>query len=117
MPFKNILGHNREIGILKKAISNDKVAHSFLFVGHEGIGKRLIAISIAKALNCTAMKDNPTFNKAGDVGFNNDFCGVCKNCKDIDISSYSDVFLIEPRGPESKGGEVDHIAGTIKIDA
>jgi len=32
MPFKDILGHDREIGILSSAISNNRVAHSFLFV-------------------------------------------------------------------------------------
>lgn len=103
MPFKDILGHDREIGILKKAILNDRIAHSFLFVGHEGIGKRLAAISLAKSLNCSAGAD--------------DFCGVCQNCRGIDNSSYGDVFLVEPTEPESKGGKVDRAAGTIKIDA
>ncbi|MBI5327630.1 MAG: hypothetical protein HZB80_04995 [Deltaproteobacteria bacterium] len=120
MSFKDILGHDREISILKKAISNNRVAHSFLFAGHEGIGKRLVAISVAKALNCSAANKSPSlspFNKTGCDGSNNDFCGVCQNCKDIEASSYSDVFLIEPREPESKGGKIDHIAGTIKIDA
>ena len=116
MPFKNILGHDREIGILKMAISNDRVAHSFLFVGPEGIGKRLTAVSVAKSLNCSASKGTPTFNQA-EEGFRDDFCGVCQNCRDIDRGSYSDVFLVEPREPEYKGGEVDHISGTIKIDA
>lgn len=103
MPFKDILGHDKEIAILKKALLNNKVAHSFLFTGPEGVGKRFVAISLAKALNCAAFKD--------------DFCGVCPNCRDIDNSSYSDVFMVEPREPESKGGDVDHEAGIIKIDA
>lgn len=103
MPFKDILGHDREIAILKKAILNDKVAHSFLFAGPEGIGKRLVAVSLVKSLNCSALKG--------------DFCGNCRNCADIDNSSYGDVFAIEPREPESKGGDIDHESGVIKIDA
>src|SRR3972149_6839834 len=103
MPFKNILGHDREIGILSSAISNNRVAHSFLFVGPEGVGKRLTAISIAKSLNCSDAKG--------------DFCGVCRNCVDIESSSYSDVFLVEPRESDSKGGGIDHATGTIKIGA
>ncbi|HKZ45867.1 MAG TPA: hypothetical protein VJ202_00610, partial [Thermodesulfobacteriota bacterium] len=117
MPFKDILGHDREINILKKALSNDRIAHSVLFVGPEGIGKCFTAISLAKSLNCAASTDNPLLIKGGDTGFKNDFCGDCQNCRDIEKSSYSDVFLIEPREPESKGGGVDHVAGTIKIDA
>ncbi len=117
MPFKDILGHDREINILKKALSNDRIAHSVLFVGPEGIGKCFTAISLAKSLNCSASNDNPPLIKGGDTGFKNDFCGGCQNCRDIEKSSYSDVFLIEPREPESKGGGVDHVAGKIKIDA
>jgi len=103
MPFKDILGHDREIGILSSAISNNRVAHSFLFVGPEGVGKRLTAISIAKSLNCSGAKG--------------DFCGVCRNCVDIESSSYADVFLVEPRESDSKGGGIDHATGTIKIGA
>jgi len=103
MSFKDILGHDREIAILKKALSNDKVAHAFLFVGPEGCGKRLTALSLAKSLNCSTLKD--------------DFCGECPNCSDIENLSYTDVFVVEPREPEYKGGGVDHVSGTIKIDA
>ncbi len=103
MPFKDIIGHDKEITILKKALLNNKVAHSFLFAGPEGVGKRLAAISLAKSLNCSASAD--------------DFCGICQNCRDIDNSSYSDIFMVEPREPESKGGDVDHETGIIKIDA
>lgn len=103
MPFKDILGHDREIGILKKALANDRLAHSFLFSGPDGCGKRLTAISLAKSLNCSESKD--------------DFCGTCQNCREIENLSYTDVFMVEPRGPESKGAEVDYTGGTIKIDA
>lgn len=117
MPFKDILGHDREIDILKKALSNGRIAHSVLFVGPEGIGRCFTAISLAKSLNCTASTDSTSLIKDFDAGFKNDFCGECQNCRDIDRSSYSDVFLLEPREPDSKGGGVDHVAGTIKIDA
>src|SRR3972149_11595813 len=103
MPFKNILGHDREIGILSSAISNNRVAHSFLFVGPEGVGKRLTAISIAKSLNCSAAKG--------------DFCGVCRNCMDIESSSYADVFLVEPRESDSKAGGLEHETGTQRTAA
>lgn len=103
MPFTDILGHDKEIAVLKKALSNDRVAHAFLFVGPEGCGKRLTALSLAKSLNCSTLKD--------------DFCGECPNCSDIQNLSYTDVFVVEPREPEYKGGGVDHVSGTIKIDA
>ncbi|MBI3397673.1 MAG: DNA polymerase III subunit delta' [Deltaproteobacteria bacterium] len=117
MPFQDILGHDREMSILKRALANDRVPHSFLFSGPDGCGKRLTAISLAKSVNCSASKDNPSLIKEGERGFKDDFCGICQNCRNIENLSYTDVFLVEPREPESKGGGVDPIAGTIKIDA
>ena len=52
MSFKNVLGHLRPIELLKRAIQRDKIAHSYLFLGNEGIGKKWVALQFAKALNC-----------------------------------------------------------------
>ncbi|MBI5681826.1 MAG: DNA polymerase III subunit delta' [Deltaproteobacteria bacterium] len=100
MPFTDIIGHEKEIEILKNGILQNRVPHALIFAGQEGIGKRLTAIAFAKALNC--LKDG------------NDFCGRCQNCISIDSLSFMDVFLVEPREPDYKGGKVDHISGTIK---
>ncbi|MBI5286269.1 MAG: DNA polymerase III subunit delta' [Deltaproteobacteria bacterium] len=83
MPFKDILGHDRSIGVLKKALSSGRLAHSFIFLGPEGVGKRATAIATAKALNCQEVKD--------------DFCGVCQTCRQIGSGSYPDVILIGPQ--------------------
>lgn len=100
MPFTDIIGHEKEIGILKKAILQNRMPHALIFAGQDGIGKRLTAAALSKALNCSNLTD--------------DFCGGCQNCRAIDNSSFMDVFFIEPREPDYKGGKVDHINGTIK---
>lgn len=102
MPFPDIIGHDREVDILKKGILQNRVPHAFLFAGPNGIGKRMTAFAFAKVLNCERYKD--------------DFCGECQNCKTIDSLSFMDVFLVEPREPDYKGGAVDHVNGTIRED-
>ena len=52
MSFKDVLGHSKPIEMLQRAIQRDKVVHSYLFVGNEGIGKKWVALQFAKALNC-----------------------------------------------------------------
>ena len=52
MAFKGVLGHSRAITLLQRAITNEKVVNSYLFLGSEGIGKKYVALQFAKALNC-----------------------------------------------------------------
>lgn len=95
MSFKDVLGHSKPIELLQRAIKNDKVVHSYLFLGNEGIGKKWVAIQFAKALNCL---------KEG-VG-KDDACDHCSSCKKIDHHLHPDVLLIEPEGQTIKVEQV-----------
>lgn len=48
--FENILGHENELKILKSSIDNNTISHSYLFSGHPGVGKLLIANEFAKLI-------------------------------------------------------------------
>jgi len=82
MGFSEILGHQKQMEILCSALANGRLHHAYLFVGPEGIGKRTVALSLAKAIHC------------GES--NNDFCGQCANCARIQAGNHPDVRLIEP---------------------
>ncbi|MFQ5585283.1 MAG: DNA polymerase III subunit delta' [Thermodesulfobacteriota bacterium] len=101
MSFADIIGHDREIGILKGAIVKGRVAHSFLFCGPDGIGKRMTAMAFAKALNCCEVAD--------------DSCGQCPRCRRIAGGADPNVMVVLPREAESRGGGVDRVSGTIRI--
>src|SRR4030067_955560 len=88
MSFKNVLGHSRPIELLKRAIQRDKIAHSYLFLGNEGIGKRWVALQFAKALNCRERRA-----EEGDA------CDKCLACRKIDEQLHPDVLVLEPEGP------------------
>jgi DNA polymerase-3 subunit delta' len=95
MSFKDVLGHSRPITLLQRAIKNEKVMNSYLFLGNEGIGKKYVALQFAKALNCLK-----TEAKGADA------CDHCTSCKKIDHALHPDVLLIEPEGQMIKVDQV-----------
>jgi len=95
MSFKDVLGHSKSIERLKRAIKTDKVFHSYLFLGNEGIGKKHVAFQFAKVLNCLQRGTEKE-----------DACDRCPSCKKIDHGLHPDVLLIEPEGQTLKVDQV-----------
>jgi DNA polymerase-3 subunit delta' len=95
MSFKDVLGHNRSIELLKRAIRGNKLAHSYLFLGNEGIGKKRVAIQFAKAINCLTEEV-----EKGDA------CDHCSSCKKIDHLLHPDLLIVEPEGQTLKVDQV-----------
>ncbi len=84
MSFKEILGQGIPIAILKNSLKAERVAHAYLFLGEEGVGKRLAALNLAKALNC----------EKNSV----DACDCCPSCRKIERFFHPDVKWFEPDG-------------------
>jgi len=84
------MGHERPINLLQRAITQEKVVNSYLFLGNEGIGKSLVALQFAKALNCLEGENRL------------DGCDRCASCRKIDHLLHPDVSLIEPEGQTIK---------------
>lgn len=80
MSFKDIIGHQRPLRLLQKAILSDHLPQAYLFYGPEGVGKRLTALTLAKALNCE--------EEEGDC------CDTCLSCRKIGDSNHPDVSVI-----------------------
>ncbi|MBQ5441856.1 MAG: DNA polymerase III subunit gamma/tau [Firmicutes bacterium] len=79
--FREVLGQEHIIKILKHQIATGSVSHAYLFCGTRGTGKTTMARLLAKALNCTGQGERP--------------CGVCANCKSIAKGSFMDVIEID----------------------
>jgi DNA polymerase-3 subunit delta' len=52
--FNHLAGNNRVKEILRRMLEMRRVPGALLFTGEEGIGKKLFALELAKALNCRA---------------------------------------------------------------
>ncbi len=86
MSFLDIYGHEKQITILKQALDQNRVGHSYLFSGIDAAGKRTLAVEFAKVVNC---------EKSGEI---NDSCGECPSCLKINRNNHPDIFFIEAEG-------------------
>lgn len=86
MTFDQILGHDRQKEILSRALANGRVAHAYLFTGPDGIGKRLMAMALARAIVCEEQRG----------------CGNCLACRKIDHQNHPDLHILEPDGKSIK---------------
>jgi len=73
--FDELTGNSRAKAVLKRMLVADRLPGSMLFAGEEGIGKKLFALEIARALNCRTPK-------------NQEGCGVCSSCVRIAKLNY-----------------------------
>ncbi len=59
--MNNIIGHEKEITLLNNLIKDDKIGHAYMFLGKNGIGKKLVAIEFAKKINNVDFLDEADF--------------------------------------------------------
>ena len=96
-----VLGQEQAVRQLKNALQNKVISHAYLFLGPEGVGKRLTAFSFAAALNC----QNPL------NGYKP--CGKCPACKKIEHDNYPDLHILEPQGQSIKIEQIREMQGKI----
>ncbi len=83
--WKDILGQESAINILKKTIKQNRLGTSYLFFGPDGVGKTKTAKELAKVCNCQSI-----------VGEQEDSCGRCSPCYKIEQDIHPDVKIIKP---------------------
>ena len=96
--FSSVFGHRRLVALLSRAIARDTLPPALLFAGPSGVGKRRVAMAIARAINCLEPRSTSEIER--------DACGKCASCRRIERGVHPDVIVIEP-------GE----NGSIKIEA
>lgn len=96
MPFADIVGHERIIEVLRRSLRTGKTAHSYLFEGISGIGRRKTALALIQAVFCSASAD--------------DACGVCPSCRKVAGGNHGDIHLIEPQ-PDKRDIVIEQLRG------
>ncbi len=90
--FASLRGHEGTIEHLRKAHTDGRLAHSLLFSGPDGIGKRSLALAFAAWVQC-AERDT-------------DSCGACSSCRQIAAATCADLRVVSiPSGKKEIGVE------------
>jgi len=66
--LSDVFGQDRAIEALSRGIADERVASAYLFAGPSGVGKRTVALDVARVLLCEHPEDGAA-------------CGSCPSCK------------------------------------
>lgn len=79
-PFAEILGHETARRGLWRAFSEGRLHHALLLHGLRGVGKRTLAVELARTLLCSAPKLGP--------------CGACLDCQKTERGLHPDLSIL-----------------------
>jgi DNA polymerase-3 subunit delta' len=88
MALKDFPEHQYGIQLLQRSLARKRLAHAYLFTGHQLDEVEAIARALAKTLNCL----RPV--KAGAVAI--DSCEACLSCRKIERDNHADVRWVRP---------------------
>ena len=89
MSWQRIRGHDHVVAAFTRAVERGRLAHAYLFAGPAGVGKRLFAGELAKALLCESTNNGRL-----------EACDRCAACRLVDAESHPDFFTAA-RPPDS----------------
>ncbi len=94
----NITGHGRVLSDLEQDLVRNNVSHAYLFEGTEAVGKFTVAKTMAKILQCE-----------------NNYCGECAACREIEKGCHSDTIEKEDTGESIKIEEIKEILTSLNM--
>ena len=77
MSFRELTGQEQAIDFFRRAVRTRRLAHAYILVGPEGVGKRRFARALAQYLFCEKPQD--------------DSCGSCRPCRLIQSDRFGDL--------------------------
>lgn len=80
MSFERVWGQEQAVGFLKRVLARGRLAHALIFVGPAGVGRRLTARELAKALLCPQAHPQ----QGG--------CDLCRSCLQVEHGTHPRYF-------------------------
>ncbi|MHB8763977.1 MAG: DNA polymerase III subunit delta', partial [Deferrisomatales bacterium] len=107
MGFDEVVGHERPIRVLSRALASGRVPHAYLFWGPDGVGKELVARRTAQVLLCA---DPGALARARA-------CGRCAPCGRVEAGSHPDLHVPVAKGASLSVAEVRTLQETLAYQA
>jgi DNA polymerase III, gamma/tau subunits len=82
MAWSSVLDQERVVQTLRRALTQERVAHAYLLHGPDGVGKRAVAYEMARALQCPEQADEA--------------CDACPTCRKTRRMVHPDVHVNLP---------------------
>lgn len=79
MIWEKIRGHSEQVAMFRRSIARGRLAHAYLFIGPEGVGKRTFAHALAQCLFCERFDDDEL-----------EACGECPSCRQMLAGTHPD---------------------------
>ena len=89
--LSDIFGQEAAVRVLRRALTHDCLAGTYLFVGQAGSGKNAISLSFAQAAACLTPELNPF-----------DACGNCSSCLRFVKGTQPEIVRIAPAGDSTQ---------------
>lgn len=86
MSFENIIGNENIKELLINSIKTNNLIHSYMFVGPDGIGKKLFANAFSKMILCENQSE---------------ICNTCPSCVRFDSNNHPDFLLLDSEDGKS----------------
>jgi DNA polymerase-3 subunit delta' len=100
MSFSKIIGQPKAVNLLSRALSGDRLAHGYLFIGPEGVGKSTAAHALAAMLFCQAAEEASP-------------CGHCGGCVKFASGNHPDFIAIKPDGASIKISQIRELKRSV----
>jgi DNA polymerase-3 subunit delta' len=88
MAFKDFPAQAQGVELLQRSLERGRLAHAYLFAGHQLEQLEGLARTLAKTLNCL----HPVKRRSVTV----DCCDRCLNCQKIEHGNHADIFWVRP---------------------
>ncbi len=107
----SIVGHEWAVSLLQRALDSRRSAHAYLFTGPAHIGRRALALALARALNCAG--DQPPCDvKVKSGKFEEEGCRACRL---IAAGVHPDVRVVSPEGASIKIGQIRELQHELAL--
>jgi DNA polymerase III subunit delta' len=82
MEFRDVMGHDRQKGMITTLVDKGRMPHALLLAGPEGVGKKKIAVELVRNLFCEEKRA----------------CGSCRPCHNLSGGFHPDMTMISKDG-------------------